>query len=88
MKNIVKKYTFSKEELEMIRDLDAGIIISKAQIDGMAIYKNAILGSVYKRLGIDGEPRKDFTKSIQYNLSENEITYTETPVNKDLLVKK
>ena len=54
------------------------MVISKAQIDGMNIYKNAILESVYKRCGIDGDPRKGYSKSIEYNLVRNEITYTES----------
>lgn len=87
-KNIIKKFTFSTEEREKLKDLDAGIIISRAQIDGMQIYKNAILSATYKRLGIDKDAPKGFTKNIQYNLGENRIEYSETPINKDLLVKK
>ena len=33
---------------------------------------------IYKRLGIDGEPKKGFTKNIKYNLGVNEIIYTES----------
>lgn len=85
---MVKKFTFSKEEVTKLTDLDAGIIISRAQIDGMQIYKNAILGATYKRLGIDKDAPKGFTKNIQYNLGENRIEYSEIPINKDMMVKK
>ena len=83
-----KKFTFSTEELTKLKDLEAGIIISRAQIDGMQIYKNAILSATHKRVGIDGEAPKGFTKNIQYNLGKNEIIYTEIPINEDLLIKK
>jgi len=76
--DIVKKFTFSSEERDKLRDLEAGITISSVQIDGMQIYRNGILDMVYKRLGIDGEPKKGFTKNIKYNLGVNEIIYTES----------
>ena len=78
-RDLVRKYTFSKEERDRLRDIEAGITISNVQIDGMQIYKNGILSTVYKRLGIDGEAKKGFTKSIQYNLGINEIIHTESP---------
>ena len=78
-KDIVKRYSFSDEERNKLQDLEIGIVSARAALDGMQIYKNAILSSVYKRLGIDGEENKEWTKRIQYNLSENVITYTRTP---------
>ena len=79
-KDIVKKFSFSKEEKTMLENLEIGITASKAQLDGMFVYKNAILSSVYKRLGIDGEAQKGYSKSIQYNLFNNEIVYTQSPI--------
>jgi len=87
MKPIIKKFTFSVEERNRLRDLEIGIIASNAQLDGMQIYKNALLGGVYKRLGIDGEAKKGFSKSITYNIGVNEITLTETPVKEELAKK-
>ena len=78
-KDIVKIYTFSKEEHDTLQNIHIGITASNAQLDGMQIYKNVILSNVYKRLGIDTEPVKEWSKSISYNLSENTITYTRTP---------
>ncbi len=76
---IVKKYSFSKEEHDKLQSLHIGITASNAALDGMQIYKNVILGGAYKRLGIDTEPSKEWTKSISYNLANDEITYTRTP---------
>ena len=90
MKNqkvILKKYTFSTEERDKLRQLEAGITVSRAQVDGMQIYKDAVLSSVYKRLGIDGDPKKGFTKNIRYNLGSNEIEYTETEKKEELAKK-
>lgn len=78
-KDIVKRYSFSDEERTKLQDLEIGIVSARASLDGMQIYKNAILSSVYKRLGIDGEENKEWTKHIQYNLAENVITYTRSP---------
>ena len=86
MKPIIKKFTFSVEERNRLRDLEIGIIASNAQLDGMQIYKNAILGGVYKRLGIDGE-KKGYNKSISYNIGINEITYTESPLPEEKKAK-
>jgi len=79
-KPIIKKFTFSSEERDRLRNLEIGIIASNAQLDGIQIYKNALLGAIYKRLGIDGEAKKGYSKGISYNLSENMITYTESPL--------
>ena len=78
-KTITHKYTFSQEEIEKLRDVEAGMVISNAQLNGLMIYKNVILEGVYKRLGIMGEAKKGFKKSIQFNLRENQIIHTETP---------
>ena len=78
-KDLVKTYTFSKEEHDKLQNIHIGITASNAQLDGMQIYKNVILGEVYKRVGIDTEPSKEWNKSISYNLSDNTITYTRTP---------
>jgi len=78
-KPIVKRYLFSTEEHDKLQNIHIGIAASNAQLDGMQIFKNVILGGVYKRLGIDTEPNKEWSKSISYNLSDNTITYTQTP---------
>lgn len=87
-KDITKKYTFSKDERDKLRDIQAGMVISNAQINGLQIYKNVILEAVYKKLGIDGEPRKGYSKSITYSLAENEIVYTESLIKEDKNVKE
>ena len=86
-KKIEKKFTFSEQERNKLRDVQAGIVIGEAQLDGLHIYKNVFLEGVYRRLGINGDPKKGNSKSITYNLSKNEILYTEEPI-KDLTVKK
>ena len=78
-KPIISTYSFSKEEHDKLQNIHIGITASNAQLDGMQIFKNVILGEVYKRLGIDTEPNEAWSKSISYNLSENTITYTRTP---------
>lgn len=87
-KDIVHKYTFAKDERDKLRDIQAGITISEAQLDGLHIYRNVILTNVYKRLGIDGEPKTGYSKGIRYNLAENEIIHTETPIEKTKNVKE
>lgn len=83
-KDIVRKYTFTKEERDALSDLQIGMIAAKAQLDGMNMYKNVALMGVYKRLGIDGEPRKGYQKFIDYNLGANEIIYTEHPIPEEV----
>jgi hypothetical protein len=80
---IKKFYTFSQEELTKLQNIEIGTINAEATLDGLNIYRNAILGSVYKRLGIDGEPKEGFSKGIRYNLKANKIEYTQTPNNTD-----
>jgi hypothetical protein len=81
-KNIVKRFSFSDEEKRKLDKIHAGIEIAEATSDGLHIYKNALLAGVYKRCGIDGEPRKGYSKSIRYNLRENLIEYTEAFIEK------
>ena len=82
-KEIVKKFSFTTQELNKLHDLQAGIVISQAQLDGMQIYKNVLMDQIYQRLGIQGNPPEGYSKSIQYNLAQNEIVYKETPIPKD-----
>lgn len=81
-KSITHKYTFSKEERNKLLDVQAGLVISNAQINGLQIYKSVILEEVYKRLKLNAEPKEGFTKTIEYNLGDNEIIHTETPIKK------
>lgn len=87
-KDIVKRFSFSKEEREKLQNIQIGIINANATMDGLQIYKNVLLGSVYKRLNIDGDPQKGYSKSIQYNLAENLIVYTQSPIKEEKNVKK
>lgn len=80
--DIVKHFTFRKEDKDKLQNIQIGIINAEATLDGLNIYKNVILGQTYKRLGIDGDPRKGYSKSIRYNLTRNEIVYTETSIPK------
>lgn len=84
---ITKKFTFANDERDRLRDIQIGLSASQAQMDGMHIWKNIILEGVYKRLGIDGEAKKGYSKSITYNLSANEIIYTQEEMKKDMLAK-
>lgn len=87
----VKKFTFSQEERERLQNINLGLINAEATIDGLNVYKNMLLSSVYKRLGIDGDAPKGFSKNIRYNLKLGEIEYSETPnntENPDMKVKK
>lgn len=79
-KDIVHKYSFTKEELSNLMDIQAGITIANAQMTGMQIYKDVILESVYRRLNLKGEPKKGFSKSISYSLRDNVIIHTESPI--------
>jgi hypothetical protein len=81
-KNIVKRFSFSDEERRKLENIQIGIINAEATSDGLHIYKNALLAGVYKRCGIDGEPKKGYSKSIRYNLRENLIEYTEAFIEK------
>lgn len=82
-KDIVKKFTFSQEEKNKLQNIQIGVINAEATLDGLTIYKNVLLGSVYKRCGIDGDPQKGYSKNIRYNLAENQIVYTESPVKEE-----
>jgi hypothetical protein len=82
-KNIPRKYTFSKDEREKLQNIQIGIINAEATLDGLNIYKNMLLESVYKRLGIAGEPNKGYSKSIRYNIRENIIEYLEEPIKEE-----
>lgn len=87
-KDITKKFTFDKEELEKLKNIKIGMINASATMDGLQIYQNVLLEGVYRRLGINGEAKKGYKKSIQYNLSENIITLTETETKDKEVVKK
>lgn len=76
-----KKFTFSTEEHERLQNIEIGIVNAGATLDGLNVYKNMILGSVYKRLGIEGDAPKGFSKNIRYNLRTNQIEYSEVPNN-------
>ena len=79
-KNIVKRFSFTTEDRDKLQNIQIGMINAQATLEGLNIYKNVILQTTYKRLNIDGEPKKGYNKSIQYNLTENLITYTEEPI--------
>lgn len=87
-KKITKKFTFTTEERNKLEDIQVGIVAAQASVDGLHIYKNVLLDAAFKRLGIDGDPKKGNSKSINYNLAKNEILYEEEPIKKDMLVKK
>ena len=87
MKDIVKKYTFTKEEREKLQNIEIGMINAEATMTGLHMFKNVFLGGVYKRLGIEGEAKKGYSKSIQYNLSANQIVHTQSPIKKGLAKK-
>ena len=80
MEDIIKKFTFSKEEKEKLENIQIGLINAEATLDGLHIYKEVFLEGVYKRLGINKEI-KGYKSHIQYNLGTGEITYTETKTN-------
>ena len=81
--DIVKKYTFVKEDVDKLRNVEIGIINAQATNTGLNIFKDIILGKAYKNLGIDKDPQKGYSKSITYNLAHNEITHTESPIKKE-----
>lgn len=87
MKDLVKKFNFTKQERDKLQDIQIGLIAADASITGLHMFKNVFLGDIYKRLGIDGEPRTGFSKSISYNLAEGTVTYTESPIKKEKDVK-
>lgn len=83
-KDIVKTFTFSQQERERLQNIEIGLINAEATLTGLSIYKNGFLQNVYKRVGIDKDPQKGYTKDIRYSLTPNMITYTETPVKKNV----
>lgn len=88
-KDIVKKFSFTEQERSQLQNIQIGIVNAQATNDGLNIYKNMVLGGVYKRLGIEGDPLKGHSKTIQYNLGKNEIVYTQSPIKeKNAIVKK
>lgn len=82
-KDIIKKFNFNKQEREQLQDIQIGITSHNAAITGMQIYKGAILEECYKRLGIDGDATKGYSKTIQYNLHEGVVTLTESPIKEE-----
>ena len=86
-KAITKKYNFTSEESNKLQNVEIGLASAMATVDGLMMYKQAYLQQVYKRCGLDKE-KQGITKKITYNLSKNEIIYTEEPVNKAMLAKK
>lgn len=86
--DIVKKFTFSKEERDQLQNIQIGIINAQATNDGLQFYKKALLNSAYKRCGIETEAKKGFDKDITYSLADNVITVVERPSKKEMLVKK
>ena len=82
-KDIVKTFYFTQEEREKLQNIQLGIINADATITGLQMFKNIFLGDIYKRLGIDGEPQKGYSKSIQYNLTEGKIVHTESPIKEE-----
>ena len=77
-KAITKKYNFTSEESNKLQNVEIGLASAMATVDGLMMYK---------RCGLDKE-KQGITKKITYNLSKNEIIYTEEPVNKAMLAKK
>ncbi len=82
-KDIVKTFYFTKEEREKLQNIQLGIINADATITGLQMFKNIFLGDIYKRLGIDKDPQKGYSKSIQYNLTEGKIVHTESPIKEE-----
>jgi len=82
-KDLVKTFYFTKQEKEKLQDIQLGIVNADATMTGLHMFKNMFLGDIYKRLGIDGEPRTGYSKSISYNLSKGEVTYTESPIKEE-----
>jgi len=79
---IVKRFTFSKEELTRLQDIEFGMISFRTALDGMQTNKYITLQQVYKRLGIDGE-RDGYTRNISFNLGTNEVVCTDRPKPKE-----
>lgn len=85
--SIHQTFSFTEQARTQLQNIQIGIINAQASMDGLQIYKNVILEQEYKRLGIDGEPKLGFNKSIRYNLAENKILHTSEPIPKDLTKK-
>ena len=88
MKDLVKTFYFTQQEKDKLQDIQIGLINADATLTGLHMFKNMFLGNIYKRLGIAGEPKTGFSKSISYNLTEGKIIYTESPIKKEENVKK
>ena len=83
-KEIIKTFYFTKEERERLQDIQIGITSHNASLTGMQIYKGAMIEDAYKRLGIDKEAPKGFSKKVQYSLHDGKVTYTESPVKEEI----
>ena len=76
---IVKKYSLSEQERNILQEIDVGLMTFRQAVNGMMTNKEMILRSVYKRVGIEGE-REGYTKNISYNAGRGEIVVTYTPI--------
>lgn len=81
-KEVTKEFTFNVNEREMLQNVEVGMITAQATVDGLGFYKNALLASIYKRLGISEKPTEGYERSIKYTLSPNLITLIERSIEK------
>ncbi len=78
----VTKFTFEKQELNTLTDIELGMVSFSHALQGMEINKRLLLQSVYDRIGLGKEP-EGITRTIRYSLGKNEIVVTDVPTPKE-----
>ncbi len=80
--DIIKKFTFSTEEKNILEEIDIGIMSFRQAVNGMMTNKEIVLRSIYKRVGIEKD-WEGYTKNISYNLGRGELVVTYIPIPKE-----
>lgn len=84
---VVKKYSFSKNEMEELRKVEYGMVAFEQAVMGMQMTKRMMLQNAYQRCGIAPKAPEWFERSINYNLETGDIQVTLTPKKEEVAKK-
>ena len=77
---IRKEYTFSKDELMDLKEIEIAASSFRRAVAGMEVNREFVLQQAYKRIGLEQESdKKDWIRHISYNLAENKIVVLDAP---------
>ena len=77
---VEKTYTFSKDELMDLKEIEVATTSFRRAIAGMEVNREFVLQQAYKRIGLSQESdKKDWIRHISYNLAENKIKVIDAP---------